>query len=160
METVFDILRTAIDNEIKAQVFYAKASEMTEIGESQMVFLELTEMEKGHSQLLVERFADVFQEAGFDAEAYVEKREAETEEVLTLHENEILSRGQVHEALQFAIDLEAKARDAYLGLVERVPEEAKRDVLKELAAEEQMHYDMLSKALTSMDTPPEERTGM
>ena len=56
--------------------------------------------------------------------------------------------------------LEARARDAYLGLVERVNEEAKRDVLKQLAAEEQMHYDMLSKALTSMDTPPEERTGM
>ena len=160
METVFDILRTAIDNEIKAQVFYAKASEMTEIGESQMVFLELTEMEKGHSQLLVEHFADVFEAAGFDAEAYVGKRGAETEEVLTLHENEILSRGQLHEALQFAIDLEARARDAYLGLVERVPEEAKREVLKELAAEEQMHHDMLSKALTSMDTPPEERTGM
>ena len=160
MDTVFDILRTAIDNEIKAQVFYAKASEITEVGESQMVFLELTDMEKGHSRLISERFADVFKAAGFDAEAYIEKREAETDDVLSLSENEILSRGQVQEALEFAIGLEEKARDAYLDLVERVPEEAKRDVLKQLAAEEQMHYDMLSKALVSMDTPPEERAGL
>lgn len=160
METVFDILKTAIDNEIKAQVFYAKASEITEVGESQMVFLELTEMEKGHSRLIVDRFAEIFKEAGFDAHAHITAREAETDKVLTLYENEILSRGQVHEALEFAIGLEEKARDAYLGLVERVPEESLRKVLKELAAEEQEHYDMLSKALVSMDTPPEERTGM
>ena len=160
METVFDILRTAIDNEIKAQVFYAKASEITEVGESQMMFLELTEMEKGHSRLIADRFADVFKAAAFDADAYIAKREAETDEVLTLYENDILSRGEVQEALEFAIGLEEKARDAYLGLVERVPEESQREVLRELAAEEQLHYDMLSKALISMDTPPEERTGM
>jgi rubrerythrin len=160
METVVDILRTAIDNEIKAQVFYAKASEFTEVGESQMIFLELTDMEKGHSRLILDRFADVFAAAGFDAEAYVAMHEAETREVLTLHENEILSRGEIREALQFAIGLEEKARDGYLDLVERVPEEAKRDVLKQLAAEEQMHHDMLSKALVSMDTPPEERAGL
>ena len=160
MESVVDILRTAIDNEIKAQVFYAKASEITEVGESQMVFLELTEMEKGHSRLIVDRFGDVFKAAGFDAQSYIEEREAETDRVLSLTENAVLSRGQVREALEFAIGLEERARDAYLGLVERVPEEAKREVLRELAAEEQLHYDMLSKALTSMDTPPEERAGL
>ena len=125
-----------------------------------MMFLELTEMEKGHSRLIVDRFADVFKAADFDAHAYIEQREAETDKVLTLYENEILSRGEVHEALQFAIGLEERARDAYLGLVERMPDEEKRKILKELAAEEQEHYDMLSKALLSMDTPPEERPGL
>ncbi len=64
------------------------------------------------------------------------------------------------DGIEFASGLEERARDAHLGLVERVPEEAKREILKELASEERLHYDMLSKVLISMESPPEERTGL
>jgi rubrerythrin len=160
MDSVVEILKGAIENEIKAKVFYGKASEITEVGESQMVFLELSEMEDGHARLLVERFGDLFAAADFDAASYVAAREAETEKVLGIHENAIIERGSVREALEFAIDLEERARATYLGLVERVDGEEQKAVLRELADEEQKHHDMLSKVHTNLDTPPEERPAL
>ena len=160
MESVVDILKHAIDNEIKAKVFYGKAAGITEDGESQMVFLQLVEMEDGHARTLVDRFGDLFAEAGFPAAEYVAKRESETEKDLDLHENEIIERGDIRAALDFAIGLEERARDAYLGLMSRVDRDEQREVLKDLAGEEQKHYDMLSGLLASVDLPSDERPAL
>lgn len=158
MESAVDILKQAIDNEIMAKVFYGRASGIAGDGEAQMVFLELVDMEDGHARLLVERFADVFAAADFDAAAWVARREGEAEKVLQTEQIRILEEKDLRAALEFAIGMEIRARDAYLGLVPQVEPEAQKALLTDLAAEEQKHHDMLSKALVDVDIPPEERT--
>lgn len=158
MQSAVDILKKAIDNEIRAKVFYGRASEIAGDGEAQMVLLELVGMEDGHARLLVDRFDDVFAAAGFDAAGYVARREGETESVLDTEETRILEEKDLRAALKFAIGMEIEARDGYLALREKVDPEEQKALLSDLAAEEQKHHDMLSKTLVDMDIPPEERT--
>ena len=81
MEKVVDILKHAIENELKAKVFYTQAADITSDGESQMVFMELTGMEDDHARLLVDRFGDLLQAKGFDARSYLNELEADIEKV-------------------------------------------------------------------------------
>jgi len=113
METVVDLLKVAIENEVKAGVFYQNALEVAGDGEAQMVFLELVEMEAGHARLLVDRFGAYMQEQGVDAEAFLADLEANTERALNEKEIALLEDAEMGPVIDFAISMEAAARDNY-----------------------------------------------
>jgi rubrerythrin len=160
MEKIIDILKFAIANEIKAKVFYGKASEITSDGESQMVFLELAHMEDGHARHLVDRFGPLMQQQGFDGNAFLQRRESETEKILDMQENDLITRGDMRSVLEFAMGMEIRARDSYQDLAARVSGTEERAFLENLAAEEHKHWDMLSKLRISVDTPIDERPAL
>jgi rubrerythrin len=160
MEDVADLIKHAIENEVRAMAFYVSASELASEGESQMVFLELIDMEKGHADLLVDRFGAFLAEHGVDAAAHLAGLRASVERVLNDKEKALLEEAEMGPVVDFAIQMEEAARDNYFILAERFSDAELIDISRDLAAEEQKHFDMLSNLRSSMDTPPEERPGL
>jgi rubrerythrin len=160
MESAVDILKHAIENEVRARVFYQNASEISGDGEAQMMFLELIEMESGHARLLVDRFGEFMKSKGVDAGAFLDDLEANIERVLSDDEVKLLEDAEMAPVVEFAIQMEASARDNYIRLAKDMDDLKLLDLCRELADEEQGHFDMLSSLRTSMDTPPEERPGL
>ncbi len=157
MQKVVDIVKLAIENEVKAKAFYAEAAQITTEGESQMVFLELTEMENGHARLLVDRFATLLRQEGLDAKAFLEDLEAKAPGVT---ETELITRGEMRPVIEFAISMEAAARDSYKDLGARLADVGLKAVCDDLAHEEQKHFDLLTDLRKSVDTPIDERPAL
>jgi rubrerythrin len=160
MESIVEIIKMAIENEVRANVFYAKSSEITQDDASRMVFLELASMEDDHAQLLVKRFQSTLAEHGIDAGAFLLQTETDTSEVLRVEETELITNGEMRAVMEFAIKMEANARDSYLELAKRVTADDDRACFEDLAAEEQKHFDTLSKLRVSMDMPLDERPAL
>jgi rubrerythrin len=160
MQKVVDIVKHAIENEVKAKAFYAQASQITTEGESQMVFLELTEMENGHAQLLVNRFGTLLRVEGLDAEAFLGDLEAKAARSPGERETELITRGEMRPVIEFAIAMEAAARDSYNDLGSRLTDIGLKAVCDDLAREEQKHFDLLSDLRKSVDTPIDERPAL
>ena len=160
MDTVVDVIKTAIGNEVLAKTFYQSASEISSDGEAQMVFLELIDMEAGHAQLLVDRFGPFLGKNGVDAAAHLAELEAKIERGLNEKEAALLEEAEMGPVVDFAIGMEERARDAYLRLMGEFEEVEMIDLCRELANEEQEHFDILTRLRISMDTPPEERAGL
>ena len=160
MDTIADIITLAITNEVKAKVFYQKASEFITDGESQMVFIELTEMEDQHARRLVDTFGAELQAQGVDAQAFLAKQQERAEEVLDVREHDLLKATDMRGVIEYATGLELKARDAYHDLKNQVEDKSLRQVCEELAEEEQRHHNMLTSLRINVDTPIDERPAL
>lgn len=160
MSSVVDIVKLAIANEVKAKVYYEKAAELAGGGESQMVFLELVEMEATHAQRLIDAFGDQLQQVGLDPEDFLAQLTANTEHSLGADETRLLQDADMRQVLDFAIGMERTARDMYLDLAGRVEGSALRRLCRDLADEEQQHHDLLSEARSGVDTPIDERPAL
>lgn len=160
METVVDIVKLAIANEVRAKAYYEKASELTSEGESLMVFVELVEMEATHARRLVDAFGGQLRDAGIDAEDYLAQLTANSSHTLGDAETKLLLDADMRRVLDFAINMERMARDAYLDLAARVEGDKLRRLCKGLASEEQQHHDLLSEARGGVDTPIDERPAL
>jgi rubrerythrin len=160
MEQVTDIVKHAIANEVRAKTFYGKASELSSVGESQMVFIELVEMEDQHARRLVDAFGELLAEAGTDAEAYLREVQADLDRTLGEDAVRILEDAAIRPVLDFAIGMEIQARDNYLALAEKLSSEDLTALCQELADEEQKHHDSLMEARSGVDTPIDERPAL
>jgi rubrerythrin len=160
MENTIDIIKLAIENEIRAKTFYSKAAKITSEGEASMVFLELTEMEDQHAQLLVDRFGDLLAQQDIDAQAHLAQLEESMLKHLGDQENELITSKDMRAVLEFAIQMEARARDLYHSLGQSVTDPQHRALCEDLAAEEQKHFDLLSKERLNVDMPLDERPAL
>ena len=160
MESVVDVIKFAIKNEVRAKVFYEKASELAKAGDSQMVFMELVEMEDTHAQRLVTGFGDFLQGEGVDAEAYLAELQQNLEQNLEDKQLKLLEKAEMRPVIDFAISMEEKARDTYRDLAGRVQGEELVKLCDELAEEEQKHFDLLTEARIGADTPIDERPAL
>lgn len=160
MDTIADIITLAITNEVKAKVFYQKASEVITDGESQMVFIELTEMEDQHARRLVDTFGAKLQAQGVDAQAFLAKQQERAEEMLDVRGHDLLKATDMRGVIEYATELELKARDAYHDLKKQVEDNSLRQVCEELAEEEQRHHNMLASLRINVDTPIDERPAL
>jgi len=157
MDSVVNVIKQAIENEVRAKTFYAKAADIATDGEAHMVFIELIEMEDLHARRLVDGFGSVLADAGVDGEAYLAGLEADVEKTLVSDQLALLENAEIRPVIDFAIGMEAKARDSYLGLKAQMQTDQLQALCQELADEEQAHFDQLSQARSGVDTPPEER---
>jgi rubrerythrin len=160
MEKVVDIVKHAITNEVRARTFYAKASELSTVGESQMVFIELVEMEDQHARRLVDAFGELLGREGVDAEAYLAEQEADVDRALGEDAVATIAGGEMRPVLDFAIGMEVQARDNYLVLETKVDGAELKTLCRDLAAEEQKHFDLLTEARSGVDTPIDERPAL
>ena len=157
MDSVVEIIKTAITNEVRAKTFYAKAADLAQDGEAQMVFMELIEMEDAHARRLVDGFGAVLADGGVDGEAFLEALTADVEKTLETAQVKLLEDAEMRPVIDFAIGMEARARDAYVGLKDKVEGAALKALCQELADEEQKHFDQLTEARVGADTPLDER---
>ena len=160
MDRVVDVIKQAIENEVRAKTFYAKAADLASDGEAQMVFIELIEMEDLHARRLVEGFGSVLSADGVDGAAFLADLEADVEKTLVHDQIELLKNAEIRPVIDFAIEMEAKARDTYLDLKTRVEGDALQALCQELADEEQNHFDLLTEARSGADTPIDERPAL
>ena len=157
MTKTVELLKVALENEVRAAAFYAGAADMTEDGESHMVFLELTGMEEGHARRLVERFGNLPADEPFDAAAHLRRLEEDVARGLGGRESELVAAGDMRAVVEFAIEMEAAARDNYLVMARGLADADDRAFCEGLAAEEQKHHDELSRLRVDMDMDMGER---
>jgi rubrerythrin len=160
MDTIADVVKLAITAEVKAKIFYQKASELIADGESQMVFIELTEMEDQHARRLVRIFGTELKTQGVDAQAFLAEQQERADQVLDVQEHDLLKTTDMRQVIEYATKLEVRARDTYRDLKERLEDERLRQVCEELAEEEQRHHDMLTALRINVDTPIDERPAL
>ena len=160
MESVVEVIKFAIKNEVRAEVFYRKAADLSNAGESQMVFMELVEMESSHAQHLVDKFGAIMQAEGVDAEAYLAGLVSDVEKTLDADQIKLLENAEMRPVIDFAIDMEAKARDNYLELAKHMENDELVKLCQEMADEEQEHFDLLTAARVGTDTPSEDRPAL
>ena len=160
MESVVEVIKFAIRNEVRAEVFYRKASDLSTAGDSQMVFMELVEMESSHAQHLVDKFGAVMQAEGVDAQAFLTELQSDVEKTLDTDQVKLLENAEMRPVIDFAINMEAKARDNYLDLAKRLDNDELVKLCHEMADEEQEHFDLLTAARVGTDTPSEDRPAL
>jgi rubrerythrin len=141
MRTLLDIFKLALFNEVRAQLFYRIAAEITDGDEARMWFIELSGMEEDHAHALIRRMAGSSALEGFDAGAYLRQLQASTTAWLRIEEVRMFRQGGVEAVLRYAREMEAESRDGYLALADGVDGPELRGYFRSLAAEEQRHHD-------------------
>lgn len=160
MDKVVNIVKLAIANEVRAKLYYQKASELTSRGAALMIFIELVEMEDTHARRLVDAFGARMKETGIDVEAYLAELEQNADLNLGDAEHVILQAADMRQVLDFATNMERMARDSYRELAAHVATPELRKICEDLAAEEQQHHDLLSEARSGVDMPLDERPAL
>ena len=160
MSSITEILKTALQHEVKASVLYNSAADITEDDESRMLFLELSGFEDDHARRLIEgakEYPDV------DATAlatYLREVEGEAEGNLTIEESQVIKRGDMRAILKMAIEFEQSAKAAYQRLAGAAQEGPFREFCETMIQEEQSHADTLTQELHSLDMDLEDRPGL
>ena len=157
MEKAIEIFKNALELEVQAELFYEKASELTDDDESRMVFLELADMEDGHAHQIVNRFKDTDFGRLFDADAWLKEVEREDDKILDVVAVDVIAQGDMKAILKYAIKMEEDARDNYQRLAETFTDPDDVAYCADLAQEEQKHVNSLLDLVRSIDMDPEER---
>ncbi len=157
MEKAIEIFKNALELEVQAEIFYEKAAEITEDGESRMIFLELSDMEDSHARRIVERFKKTSFGKEFDADSWLNELERESSKTLDMQAGELITQSDMRGILKHAINMEKNARDNYKRLAERFSDPEDIEYCTDLANVEQKHINSLVRLLNSIDMDPEER---
>ncbi len=157
MEKIEDILKTAIEHEVHAEIFYTKAADLTENDQSRTVFQDLADVEEDHSRRLVERFENSPLIRGLDLKAFLNETEAAMKHLLTLDETQLIRTGDMAAVLDFAIGREEQARDNYQSLARSLEDGDDCEFCLDLAKEENRHREILTRLRRSLDMDPDER---
>ncbi len=128
-------IEIAIYREIGARNFYRRISEQIENSEGARKFAQLSEDEEGHRVKLETWFERLVGE-GFSAE----KERIEQSEI---HGIELNERTGALEALNLAIEAEAKAREFYAERAEKTDLPELRQLFTRLSEEEAGHFNLL-----------------
>ncbi len=160
MQETAKLFKKALKHEVKSEVFFNRAAEITKNDESRMLFLELSDMENGHIQHLINKTKGTPWPQEFNPETYVEELESSMESIIPLEETEILQNGDMKAVLELAISMEKEAYETFVELGEKAASQEVKDYSRELAREEQKHLDSLSSLLTSLDMDEDDRSAL
>ncbi len=160
IESVIQLFKTAIFNEVKSRVFYTQAANITQNDESRMVFLELSSEEDDHALDLIKKAKGVSFLQECNLEDYLKKLESSMENVISGEELEILRTGEMKAVLELASHHEKRARENYLALVEKAEDPAVKDFCGELAKMEEEHFNSVNRMLYSLDMDEDERPAL
>ncbi|MBF0614081.1 MAG: ferritin family protein [Magnetococcales bacterium] len=160
METVTDLIKQALRNEIYASAFFTKAAEMTKDDEARMLFIELGGMEDDHANELVDKLKNTPCSEGLDMAAYLKELESSTDPVIAGEVLATIENGDAHAVLRLAIESEERAVQTYTKLADEVVDLEVKSYCLELVRQEKTHASMLTKHLRSMDMDAEDRPGL
>lgn len=160
MGTANDVLKNALTNEVKAAAFYNMASKITSDDETRMLFIELAGLEDGHARDFLTKATGTELVDGFDPEAYLNELESGIDESTRIEHSDLIECGDMKTVLNFAISMEAHARDTYKVMATMVENPAIKKYCSVLSEEEEEHRKMLERALTSLDMDIDDRPGL
>jgi len=160
MTSTIEILKTALTHEVKASVYYNRASEITQDDESRAIFMELINFEDTHPLRLIEIAKEKNLAPDVDLKAYLKNLEDDTENTLSVEATELLKNGDMRAVLEFAIKMEVDAEATYRGLAEQIDDDQAKSFCLEIADEEKLHAKMLTQGLDSLSMDEEDRPAL
>jgi rubrerythrin len=160
MQHTIELLKNAIEAEVRSQAFYRKASQLTEDERSRKVFIDLTEMEDNHAQHLVDRLNQGEIAAACDLQAFLNETEARANQLLEVIKTPFIKQGNMAQVLDFAINQEIKAQENYAALRDRLSDPDARQFCAQMVAEEGAHAEHLRKLRRSLETDHQEHPGI
>ncbi len=160
MTSTIDILKTALAHEVKASVFYERASEITEDDAARLIFIELVNFEDTHPQRLIEIAKEHNLTPGVDLKKYLRELEDDTENTLSVEATDLLKSGDMCAVLEFAIKMENDAEATYRGLADQMDDDQAKSFCLEIANEEKGHAKMLTQGLDSLSMEEEDRPAL
>lgn len=150
MWTLTEVFKMALYNEVRSQLFYQKAAEITEQEESREWLACLATMEENHARQIAERIAKDGAAIGFDPVAYLDKLTANVHPSFFAEADEVLRHGDAEAVFEFAKEMERAARNTYEVLAEGTEVPEQRDFFLALARQEQGHHDELCRIEESL----------
>jgi rubrerythrin len=126
----------AIYAEIGAMNFYSRIAGEIDNEAGSGRFAQLSEDEKGHRDTLKGWYSRLFEKEFVEDEATIKSSE--------IGGIEINREAGAIEALDIAIDAEARANEFYLGEAEKAGDPELKKMFKSLAEQEKGHYDLLT----------------
>ena len=160
MQRTIELLKNAIEAEVRAELFYTKAAELTSDDESRMVFIELSGLEDDHARHLVKWFNRPPISEHTDLQAFLDETEKGADSLLEVDKMPLATGGNMREVLDFAIHQEKKARDNYSALLSSMSDAEDCAFCTELVTEEQAHADRLIQLRNSLDMDSDDRPGL
>ena len=151
MQAAIELFKTAILSEVKADLFYSTAAEITEDDESRMLFLELASMEDDHAQALVNRVKKAPCGKEFDGAAYLKDLETSQTASINDDDKEFIKNSSIRDVLAKAISMENEASETYAKLAEASEDAEVKKYCLELKMVELAHARKLTNLLNSMD---------
>lgn len=141
-----DVIKFAMANEVEAQKFYASAAEKLSNPALKKMFLQLSEEEKRHREILKEIY--VSQTIGNYFNAATDYKLAET-----MDEPELSLDMKPADAFALAMKKEEEAMQQYTALADDCPDAEKKKVFLDLAAMERGHKRKMEDAFVDIGYP-------
>ncbi len=160
MDAPNDVLKNALTNEVKAAAFYNLASTITPDDETRMLFIELAGLEENHARDFLQKAVGTELLDGFNAEAYLSELEENMHEDAKSSHSDLLNSGDMNAVLNFAIGMEAHARDTYQVMATIVENPSIKKYCTALANEEEEHRKLLEQARTSLSMEEDDRPAL
>lgn len=157
MKKALEIFKNALEQEVRSGVFYEKASEVAADDEARMVFLELADLEGGHTRRIVEKFKNTDFGNDFETEAWLEELERESMNDIQMEADDVVAKGSMRDVLKYALQIEEVARDSYQRLCDAFSDPEDKEFCGMLAGEEQGHINEITRLLRSLDMDEDER---
>ena len=141
-----DVIKFAMANEVEAQKFYASAAEKLSNPALKKMFLQLSEEEKRHREILKEIY--VSQTIGNYFNEATDYKLAET-----MDEPELSLDMKPADAFALAMKKEEEAMQQYTALADDCPDAEKKKVFLDLAAMERGHKRKMEDAFVDIGYP-------
>lgn len=160
MQVTAELFKSALKHEVRSEVFFNQAAEITKNDESRMLFLELAGMEEDHIWRLISKTKSTPWPEEFNPETYVKELESSMESIISVDETEILQNGDMKAVLELAIGMEKKAHETFVELAEKAASQEVKNCCRELSREEQKHLNSLTSLLASLDMDEDDRSSL
>ena len=157
MQQTTELFKSALENEIKATVFYEKAAEATHDDSARMLFLELSSFEDGHVNRIIEVAHAHNLGDPDELKRFISQMEDDVESTLSVEESDLLDTGDLDAIFKFAVDIENKARQTYEDLAAQCDNKDFREFCEDMVAEETKHANQLEHERQSLQLDIEDR---
>jgi rubrerythrin len=160
MQVTAELFKSALKHEVRSEVFFNQAAEITKNDESRMLFLELAGMEEDHIWRLISKTKSTPWPEEFNPETYVKELESSIKSIISVDETEILQNGDMKAVLELAIGMEKEAYETFVELAEKAASQEVKNCCRELSREEQKHLNSLTSLLASLDMDEDDRSSL
>lgn len=160
MQTTTDLFKSVLQNEVRANLFYAQAAEQTTDDNARMLFLELSNTEECHLQRIIEVAHAHNLGDPDELKRYIAQMERDADRSLTADESRLLEEGNMDSIFRYAIGIENDSLQLFKELATHAEHENFREFCEEMVTEESKHASQLENERRSLQLEMEDRPAL
>ncbi len=139
-DTVDDLLVEAMNSELEAETFYAKAADKAQSDAGKRLFTELAQFEHNH----FERVKAIIESRNTGANIDIPAAHPELPEIKPEVEGEFEpNKDEIVELLTLGIKAEKEAQNRYKQIAEQLDDPEGKELFSSLSEDERRHHDLL-----------------